>query len=77
MSGGDASMRSVPNVDVTRAGQTPVQGDHIDALQKITSGIKLYPTSDGWIYEVWFMNRAIVIGCCATFAAATREALLV
>lgn len=40
------------------------------------NGIKVYQTPGGWIYEVWFMGRAIVIGCCATRAAATREAAL-
>ena len=40
-------------------------------------GVKLYQTSSGWIYEVWFMHRAIVIGCCATLAAARRQASLV
>jgi hypothetical protein len=40
------------------------------------NGIKVYETSSGWIYEVWFMGRAVVIGCCATLAAATRQAAL-
>ncbi|MEA3155947.1 MAG: hypothetical protein QOK44_3536 [Betaproteobacteria bacterium] len=38
------------------------------------NGIKIYPAPSGWIYEVWFMGRAIAVGCCATLAAATREA---
>jgi hypothetical protein len=40
------------------------------------NGIRIYETPNGWIYEVWFMGRASVIGCCTTFAAATREAAL-
>ena len=40
------------------------------------NGIKVYQTASGWIYEVWFMDRAVVIGCCTTLAAATRHAAL-
>jgi hypothetical protein len=40
------------------------------------NGIKIYQTSSGWIYQVWFMDRAIIIGCCATLEAAMREAAL-
>jgi hypothetical protein len=35
---------------------------------------KIYRTDSGWIYEVWFQGRVIVIGCCLTFEAATRAA---
>jgi len=38
------------------------------------NGIKIYQTPSGWIYEVWLMGRAIVIGCCSTLTAATRQA---
>jgi hypothetical protein len=34
----------------------------------------IYLTGNGWIYEVWFDGRVIVVGCCATFEAATRAA---
>jgi hypothetical protein len=40
------------------------------------NGIKVYETSNGWIYEVWCMERPIVIGCCATLESAMREAAL-
>jgi hypothetical protein len=40
------------------------------------NGIKVYQGSSGWIYEVWRMDRPVVIGCCATLEAATREAAL-
>jgi hypothetical protein len=40
------------------------------------NGIKVYETSSGWIYELWLMGRPVVIGCCATLAAATRQAAL-
>jgi hypothetical protein len=40
------------------------------------NGIKLYRTASGWIYEVWFTGRPIVIGCCATLEAASRAAAL-
>lgn len=35
---------------------------------------KIYVTRSGWIYEVWFEGRVIVIGCCATLEEATRAA---
>jgi hypothetical protein len=34
----------------------------------------IYSTGNGWIYEVWFQGRVIVIGWCATLEAATRAA---
>jgi hypothetical protein len=37
-------------------------------------GARIYETGIGWIYEVWFQGRVIVIGCRATFEAATRAA---
>jgi hypothetical protein len=37
-------------------------------------GPNIYLTGNGWIYEVWFQGRVIVIGCCATLEAAMREA---
>ena len=40
------------------------------------NGIRIYETSSGWIYEVWVMGRAVIIGCCRTFEAATKEAAL-
>jgi hypothetical protein len=40
------------------------------------NGIKLYRTASGWIYEVRFTGRPIVIGCCATLEAASRAAAL-
>lgn len=40
------------------------------------NGINVHQTPDGWIYEVRYMGCLIVIGCCATLAAATREASL-
>jgi hypothetical protein len=40
------------------------------------NGVKIYESSSGWIYEVWFMGRAVVIGCCLTLEDATREAAL-
>jgi hypothetical protein len=34
----------------------------------------IYLTRTGWMYEVWFQGRVIVIGCCATLEAAMRAA---
>jgi len=34
----------------------------------------IYPTAAGWMYEIWFQGRVIVIGCCATLEAARRAA---
>lgn len=38
--------------------------------------IRIYETSSGWIHEVWVMGRAVIIGCCRTSEAATKEAVL-
>jgi hypothetical protein len=35
---------------------------------------RIYQTASGWVYEVWFQGRVIVIGCRATLEAATRAA---
>jgi hypothetical protein len=32
----------------------------------------IYVTPNGWMYEVWFQGRVVVVGCCATFEAAMR-----
>jgi hypothetical protein len=37
-------------------------------------GSKIYQGIGGWIYEVWVQGRIVVIGCRATFEAATRAA---
>ena len=37
-------------------------------------GSNIYLTRNGWMYEVWFQERVIVIGCCATLEAAVRAA---
>jgi hypothetical protein len=37
-------------------------------------GANIYLTGSGWIYEVWFQGRVVVIGCCATLEAAMRAA---
>jgi hypothetical protein len=37
-------------------------------------GTNIYPIADGWVYEVWFLGRVVVIGCCATLEAAMRAA---
>jgi hypothetical protein len=34
----------------------------------------IYVTATGWIYEVWYAGRVIVVGCCETREAATRAA---
>lgn len=28
------------------------------------SGVKIYQGQGGWIYELWFQGRCIVMGCC-------------
>ena len=38
------------------------------------SGIRIYEAYKGWIYEVWFQGRVVVIGCHATLEAAQRAA---
>jgi hypothetical protein len=35
---------------------------------------KIYQTAGGWIYEVWFQGRVIVIGFRATLEGAQRAA---
>jgi len=35
---------------------------------------RIYQTHCGWIYEVWFQGRVVVVGCRATFEAAVRAA---
>jgi hypothetical protein len=35
-------------------------------------GANIYSTDNGWIYEVWFQGRVVVVGCCLTFEAAMR-----
>ena len=40
------------------------------------NGIRIYESSSGWIYEVWIRGRAVIVGCCRTLEAATREAAL-
>ena len=42
--------------------------------ERLMCGANIYSTGNGWIYEVWFQGRVIVIGCCATLEAATRAA---
>ncbi|HUP93538.1 MAG TPA: hypothetical protein VM164_01430 [Burkholderiales bacterium] len=40
--------------------------------------VNVYPAeSGGWIYEVWFGQRPVVIGWCQTREAAEQEASLV
>jgi hypothetical protein len=37
--------------------------------------IHLYPgLSGGWVYEVWFAQRAVVVGWCQTREAAAYQA---
>jgi hypothetical protein len=36
------------------------------------SGIKVYLGHNGWIYEVWYEGRCVVVGCCTTEEAAYR-----
>jgi hypothetical protein len=48
-----------------------------DAPMPAKRRTNVYPTGSGWVYEVWFEKRVIVIGCCATFEAATRAAAVV
>ncbi|MGZ9003539.1 MAG: hypothetical protein ACXW20_07130 [Burkholderiales bacterium] len=38
--------------------------------------VTIYQTHSGWIYEVWFQGRIVVIGCSTTFDAARRAAAL-
>lgn len=38
------------------------------------NGVKIYQTANGWIYEIWYLGRAIIVGCSATLADATLEA---
>jgi hypothetical protein len=40
-------------------------------------GANIYLTRSGWMYEVWFQGRVIVIGCCESFEAAMRAATTV
>jgi hypothetical protein len=39
------------------------------------SDTKIYQTDRGWIYEVWFQGRVVVVGCRTTFEAAVRAAV--
>jgi hypothetical protein len=47
-----------------------VQAERENAM----NGAKIYRTQSGWVYEVWFQGRIIVIGCRASLEAATRAA---
>jgi hypothetical protein len=38
------------------------------------TGIRIYPTGNGWMYEVWFQGRVVILGCHATLEAAQRAA---
>ncbi|MGZ8231249.1 MAG: hypothetical protein ACXW2A_14520 [Burkholderiales bacterium] len=38
------------------------------------TGAKIYETLSGWVYEIWFQGRIIVIGCRASLEAAQRAA---
>jgi hypothetical protein len=40
----------------------------------VMSGIRIYEAYKGWIYEVWFQGRVVVIGCHATLEAAQLAA---
>jgi hypothetical protein len=42
---------------------------------RVMSETKIYQTDRGWIYEVWFQGRVVVVGCRATFEAAVRAAV--
>ena len=46
-------------------------------IHALMRGANIYLTGNGWIYEVWFQGRVIVIGCCTTLEAAMREAAIV
>lgn len=34
--------------------------------------IKVYRSYNGWIYQLWFQGRCVVVGCCKTEAAAYK-----
>ena len=37
--------------------------------------VQIYPAhAGGWIYEVWFHSRPVLVGWCATRQAAEHEA---
>ena len=38
------------------------------------SETRIYQTDRGWIYEVWFQGRVVVVGCRTTLEAAVRAA---
>ena len=40
------------------------------------NGINIYQKPGGWIYEVWYQGRILVIGCCKTLAEAQRAAAM-
>lgn len=40
------------------------------------NGIRIYQAPYGWIYQVCFMGRTVVLGCCPTLEEAMREAAL-
>jgi hypothetical protein len=42
------------------------------------TAVQVYPAgSGGWIYEVWFQARLIVVGWCRTREAAERQGRMV
>ena len=72
-------MRSAARVGGGYVRSRTVTGDRRDSNEPITSrhamnGIRIYESSSGWIYEVWFLGRAVIVGCCRTLETATREA---
>jgi hypothetical protein len=38
------------------------------------TGIRIYQTYSGWVYEIWFQGRVVIVGCRATREAAQRAA---
>jgi hypothetical protein len=38
------------------------------------SAAKVYESGTGWMYEVWYQGRVIIVGYRGTFEAATRAA---
>jgi hypothetical protein len=40
------------------------------------SGAKIYQTAMGWVYEIWFQGRVVIVGCRSTLEAAQRAAAM-
>ena len=40
------------------------------------STAKIYETAIGWVFEIWFQGRIVIVGCRSTREAAQRAAAM-